>query len=109
MDKKARQENIARQEAASRENARSQPRAPSADIPEIGQRRLQLLVLPYAEVRIDGRLLGTTPMKPVSLEAGTYTVWFTHPDYQPLQRRIVIRPGETLKVELDLRREAFPR
>jgi hypothetical protein len=70
---------------------------------------LQLLVLPYAEVRIDGKLLGTTPMKPISLEPGAHTVWFTHPAYQPLQRRVVIRPGETLQLELDLRREAFPR
>jgi predicted Ser/Thr protein kinase len=70
---------------------------------------LRLLVLPYAEVRIEGKVLGTTPMKPVELEAGAYTVWFTHPDYQPLQRRVVIRPGEATEIELDLRRAAFPR
>jgi hypothetical protein len=48
-------------------------------------------------------------MRPVTVEAGTHTVWFTHPDYQPLQRRVVIRRGETTRIELDLRREAFPR
>ena len=32
-----------------------------------------------------------------------------HPDFRPLIKRITLRGDETLSVEVDLAREAFPR
>jgi hypothetical protein len=70
---------------------------------------LQLLVVPWAEVYVDDRNVGTTPMKPVSLPEGSYAVRFVHPDYHPLQKRVTIRHGETVKLEVDLKQEGFPK
>jgi serine/threonine-protein kinase len=70
--------------------------------------RLQLRVLPWAEVRIDGEAMGTTPMRPIELDAGEYTVVLTHPEYKPLQKHVVIQAEEVTVLEVDLGYEAFP-
>ncbi len=64
-------------------------------------------VTPWASVSIDGEALGDTPMEPVHLEPGTYTVVMSHPSYVALPKVITIRPGETTMLEVNLRREAF--
>ena len=64
---------------------------------------LQLGIAPWADVIVDGVSLGTTPMEPVPLEAGTYTARLVHPDFQPLVRKVTIRPGETTPLRIDLR------
>ena len=63
---------------------------------------LRIGVKPYAEVTIDGQSYGQTPMKPVQLSSGLHTVRLVHPDYQPLQRKVTIRAGETARVTVDL-------
>jgi serine/threonine-protein kinase len=72
------------------------------------QGQLQLRVLPWAEVQIDGETMGTTPMRPVELDEGEHTVVLTHPEYKPLQKRVVIRAEEVTVLEVDLGYEAFP-
>jgi serine/threonine protein kinase len=69
---------------------------------------LRLRVVPWAEVSLDGRPLGTTPLRPLSLPPGSHTVRLQHPSYRPLQKRFDIRPGETFVLEVDLGEEAFP-
>jgi hypothetical protein len=59
-------------------------------------------------VVVDGESVGTTPMRPISLGVGEHTVVFTHPDYRPLQKRVVIRADETAVLDVDLGYEAFP-
>jgi hypothetical protein len=66
-------------------------------------------VLPWAEVEVDGEAKGTTPLRPLTLAAGDHVLRFRHPDFRPLIRRITVRPNETVTVNVDLRREAFPR
>jgi S1-C subfamily serine protease len=70
---------------------------------------LQLLVVPWAEVEVDGAKVGTSPLKPLSLPPGVHAIKFTHPDYLPFPRKVTIRPGETTQLQLDLTKEAFPR
>jgi serine/threonine-protein kinase len=71
--------------------------------------RLQVLVRPWAEVSVDGRVVGTTPFRPVELPAGEHVIAFRHPDYKPFQRRVTVAAGQTTRVEIDLTWEAFPR
>ena len=83
------------------------PRAAAPPAPATGVLRLR--ILPWAEVAVDGKALGTTPLRPVSLEVGEHRVVLSHPDYKPLQKTITIRAGETETLEVDLSYEAFPR
>jgi serine/threonine-protein kinase len=75
----------------------------------VRQGLLQLLVVPWAEVFVDQRSVGTTPIKPLSLPEGSYALRFVHPDYHPLQKQVTIRAGETVKLEVDLKQEGFPK
>jgi serine/threonine protein kinase len=71
--------------------------------------RLQLRILPWAEVTIDGSAVGTTPLRPVSLDEGEHRVVLSHPDYKPLIKSVMVHAGETTTLEVDLSYEAFPR
>ena len=64
--------------------------------------RLQIGVRPWAVVRIDDRRVGETPLAPLVLPPGTYTARFEHPDYQPLMRKVTVRPAETVRLQVDL-------
>ena len=70
---------------------------------------LQVRVLPWAEVSIDGRVVGTTPFKPLTLPPGKYTVTLSHPDYRPLKKIVTVPAGGLVRLEVDLSFEAFPR
>jgi hypothetical protein len=66
-------------------------------------------VFPWAEVAIDGTAVGTTPIaRRIPLTPGTHTVRLTHPDYRPLTRKVEIRPGQTTRLDVNLKDEAFP-
>jgi serine/threonine-protein kinase len=62
---------------------------------------LQLGAAPYAQVTVDGKEAGTLPFRPIELAAGRHIVRLVHPNYQPLQRTVTIRPGETTKLFVD--------
>ena len=64
---------------------------------------LLVVVRPWADVSVDGVPIGQTPLKEVPLEPGPHQVLLTHPDYRPFPRRVSIRPGETLRLVVDLR------
>jgi hypothetical protein len=70
--------------------------------------QLQLAVKPWAEVSVDEAPVGTTPVKPIELAPGTHLVRLVHPGFRPLIRKVVIEPGETTKLEIDLTWEAVP-
>jgi hypothetical protein len=69
---------------------------------------LHVVVRPWAEVSVDGRSVGTTPLGAVALPAGTHLVRLTHPEFRPLQRRIAIEPGETTSLRVDLTLDGVP-
>ena len=82
---------------------------PQAAAPVAATGLLRLRILPWAEVTVDGKPVGTTPLRPVSLEVGEYRVVLSHPGYKPLQKSVVIRADETTTLEVDLSYEAFPK
>jgi serine/threonine-protein kinase len=85
------------------------PRPPQAAAPVATTGVLQFRILPWADVTLDGTPLGTTPLRPVTVEAGEHRVVLTHPGYKPLQKTVVVRADETTTLEVDLSYEAFPR
>jgi predicted Ser/Thr protein kinase len=70
---------------------------------------LQLVVLPWAEVSVDGREVGRVSSQKLPLGPGAHTVRLVHPDYQPLQRKVTILAGETLKLVIEMPEDAVPR
>ena len=92
-----------RRRAASAPARRGRPagaRAASSAPPAI----LNVNALPWAEVRIDGRTLGVTPLFGIELPAGTHTL---HVSNAPLGReresRIELSSGDRRDVVIDLR------
>jgi eukaryotic-like serine/threonine-protein kinase len=63
--------------------------------------RLRILVTPWADVSVDGRPVGMTPLAQLTLPAGSYALMLTHPQYKPYTRRVTIHPGETVTVRFD--------
>lgn len=80
---------------------------PEPGVPATGF--LQVGVTPWADVAIDGVIVGQTPMPRLALSPGVHDVLLSHPDYQPYPRRVTIRAGETLRLVVDLRSDAVRR
>lgn len=70
---------------------------------------LLVVVRPWADVSVDGVLRGQTPLGRFPLSPGPHQVLLTHPDFRPYPRRVVIRPGETLRLVVDLRTDGVRR
>jgi serine/threonine-protein kinase len=70
---------------------------------------LRLMVLPWAEVEVNGVLRGKTPLSPLSLPVGRHTVRLLHPDYRPIQRKVTIRAGETTLLRVDFSVQGIPK
>jgi eukaryotic-like serine/threonine-protein kinase len=85
------------------------PSAPPSSTPRpVDPGLLQIAVRPWAEVEVDGRLLGTTPLDRMSLPAGQHVVLLRHPSFEPFTRAVTIRPGELARLVVDLPREGVP-
>jgi serine/threonine-protein kinase len=82
---------------------------PPVVAPPVAIGMLQLVVKPWAEVRVDDQVVGTTPLSPVRLKPGSHTVRLEHPGFRPLQRKITIEPGKTFRLEIDLKQDAIPK
>ncbi|MFH1130637.1 MAG: serine/threonine-protein kinase [Pseudomonadota bacterium] len=62
---------------------------------KMGKGKLIVKVRPWAYVVIDGVRIGTTPMDPVELPEGTYTVKLTNDSVlEPYVTKVTIRPGQ---------------
>jgi serine/threonine-protein kinase len=66
-------------------------------------------VRPWAEVSVDGRVIGTTPLDRISLPAGSHLIVLRHPGYEELRRTVTLRSGETAKLVVDLPKEGTPK
>ena len=65
---------------------------------------LSLNAVPWAEVWVDGRKVGDTPLGNLSLPAGPHEVLFRHPQLGEQRQTVVVKlPGPTL-VSVDLRK-----
>jgi hypothetical protein len=60
--------------------------------------------LPWAEVFLDGRKVGDTPLGQVPIAIGAHDVVFRHPQYGEQSRSIVVRAGDPVRISVDLRK-----
>jgi len=76
--------------------------APRVESPEpTGTGLLLVVARPWGNVRVDGTGMGTTPLDTISLKAGVHTVIVQHPSYEPIERRVTIRAGQTERLVVD--------
>jgi serine/threonine-protein kinase len=66
---------------------------------------LRVVAIPWAQVSVDGVSKGATPFPSLSLSPGTHVLVLKHPAYEPLERRVSIRPGEAEMVRVDFKTE----
>jgi len=87
----------------------STPTSPPPPTPAAEPGQLQVAVRPWAEVVVDGRVMGTTPLDKMTLEPGAHVVLLRHPAYEELRRSVVVKPGEAVRLIIDLAKEGTPK
>jgi hypothetical protein len=63
---------------------------------------LLVLARPYADVTVDDKPVGQTPLPRLALRPGAHSVVLAHPAYQDFRRKVTIRAGEVLRLDIDL-------
>jgi serine/threonine-protein kinase len=74
---------------------------PPTTAPPAGPGQMQVVVKPWGEVTVDGRMVGTTPLDRLTLSAGPHAVVVRHPLYEPWEGRVTVRAGQTERVVVD--------
>ncbi len=89
---------------------RREPTAPVTTRATGGSAALRVLARPWAEVFIDGARVDTTPIgRPIELAPGRHDVKLVHPAAPEELRSVVLAPGETQLLDVDLRVEVAAR
>ena len=65
---------------------------------------LSINATPWAEVTVDGRGLGETPIANVTLRAGSHELVFRNPQHGELKQTVVVKAGETGRVTVNMLR-----
>ena len=69
----------------------------------VGGGEVRVLATPWAEVSIDGHLVDVTPVaSPIALAAGAHYLAFAHPAAPTELRRIVLKAGESVTVDVTM-------
>jgi hypothetical protein len=63
---------------------------------------LQVAVKPWGEVSVDGKVMGTTPLDRITLAARSHLVRVKNAAFEAWEGRIVVRPGQTERLIVDL-------
>ncbi|HLA62842.1 MAG TPA: PEGA domain-containing protein, partial [Rhodothermales bacterium] len=87
------------------EPLRADPPATAADVPVAppAAGALSVAVQPWAEVVVDGRSIGTTPLNgPISLPAGTHRVVLRNGAFPEYAETVTVAPGETARLAVSL-------
>jgi serine/threonine-protein kinase len=64
---------------------------------------LRVVATPWAEVKVDGQYVDTTPFaRPISLAPGKHWITLRHPDAPEERREVAIAPGETALVDVTM-------
>jgi hypothetical protein len=87
------------------------PTAAATPAPSIAPAQGFLLVLatPWADVSVDGRAVGMTPMAQIPLAPGSHGIVLSHPEYQPFTRKVEVRPGEVTRIRFDFSQDGIKR
>ena len=80
----------------------STPAPTTSPTPEPSAGTLLVVVQPWADVTVDGVVIGQTPLGHIPLPVGSHDVLLTHPDFQPFPRRVTIRAGQTFRLTVNL-------
>ena len=81
-----------------------------ANAKEPGTGTLQINVIPWASVQLDGKEIAETPVgNPLPLREGSYTLRLVHEGFQPLEKTVKITAGETSRLDVDLCKEGKPK
>ena len=68
-----------------------------------GHGTLRVAVTPWAEVTVDGHVLGVTPLSPVDLGEGAHQVALKNGDLGVVaKRRVIVSPNKETLLKLDL-------
>lgn len=71
---------------------------------------LQIEAAPFAQVTVDGKDNGRiSAARTLELGPGRHVIRLIHHDYQPLQRIVTIKSGETVRVFVDLKLDGIAR
>jgi hypothetical protein len=62
---------------------------------------LSVNAVPWAEVSLDGRALGETPLGNISATVGSHEVVFRHPNYGEQRRTVAISAGGAARLSVD--------
>jgi len=69
--------------------------------------KLWVGVLPWAEVRVDGDSIGTTPLQtPIELPPGEHLVELSHPGYPTISRTVNLESGGSDSVRVDFAKQS---
>lgn len=87
---------------------RPRPSAPAgaASASTTASGTLVLRVVPFADVWVDG---APATAGRIPLAAGRHTIRLEHPDYQPFQRVVTVRPGAITELAIDLAEDGIRR
>jgi serine/threonine-protein kinase len=61
-----------------------------------------LVATPWANVSVDGRVVGQTPLGSIAVPAGAHSVHFIHPELGETTREIDVVSGQTTLVRVQL-------
>jgi serine/threonine-protein kinase len=65
---------------------------------------LHINALPWAQVAVDGRAIGETPIANLSLPIGSHEVVFRHPELGERRQVVLVKPGPPVRLGVDLRK-----
>jgi serine/threonine-protein kinase len=79
------------------------PASPSPSPPPASSEpgMLHVVVRPWGTVAVDGKVIGDTPLEKMRLAPGPHVVRVRHPAYEPWERTVVVRSGESGKILVD--------
>jgi hypothetical protein len=60
--------------------------------------------VPWAEVLIDGKAVGETPIGNLSLPLGNHEIIFRHPQFAELRQTALVRSDTVTRVSVNLQR-----
>ena len=63
---------------------------------------VRIVATPWANVSVDGREVGQTPMGSVALPAGVHTIRFEHPELGSTERVVRVQSGQTDSVKVEM-------
>jgi len=72
---------------------------------------IRINVDPWAKIYIDNQYIETTPIAaPIKIASGVHTVKFENPNFKTWQKKVVLKPGKTVTLDVKLEpREGFLR